>query len=105
MAQDETGQGVTGQVCLAISFCLVIFFLEYMYKYIYIYIHIQVQLVMMGNGEERYANFLKNAEAQNKGKVCGFVGFTPELEHKIIAGAGTLPVFFPFFPFFLKCFI
>jgi glycogen synthase len=54
------------------------------------YIHAQVQLVMMGNGEERYANFLKNAEAQNKGKVCGFVGFTPELEHKIIAGAEML---------------
>jgi hypothetical protein len=26
MAHDETGQGVTGQVCLAFSFCLVFFF-------------------------------------------------------------------------------
>lgn len=50
----------------------------------------QVQLVMMGSGEERYANFLRRAEAENKGKVCGFVGFTSEMEHKIIAGADIL---------------
>ena len=29
----------------------------------------QVQLVMMGSGDERYANFLRRAEAENKGKV------------------------------------
>ena len=33
-----------------------------------------LQLVMMGSGEERYANFLRRAEAENKGKVCGYVG-------------------------------
>lgn len=50
----------------------------------------QVQLVMMGSGDERYANFLRRAEAENKGKVCGYVGFTAEMEHKIIAGADIL---------------
>ena len=37
-----------------------------------------------------YANFLRRAEAENKGKVCGYVGFTAEMEHKIIAGADIL---------------
>jgi len=50
----------------------------------------QVQLVMMGSGEEKYANFLRRAEAENKGKVCGYVGFTAEMEHRIIAGADIL---------------
>lgn len=49
-----------------------------------------VQLVMMGSGEERYANFLRRAEAENRGKVVGYVGFTQEMEHKIIAGADIL---------------
>lgn len=62
MSHDETGQGVTGQV----------------------------QLVMMGQGDENYATFMRNAEAQNKGKVVGFVGFTAEMEHKILAGADIL---------------
>merc|ERR1719224_238786 len=44
----------------------------------------------MGSGEERYANFLRRAEAQNKGKVVGFVGFTAEMEHQILAGADIL---------------
>lgn len=49
-----------------------------------------VQLVMMGSGEERYSNFLRRAELENKGKVCGYVGFKRELEHKIVAGADIL---------------
>ena len=49
-----------------------------------------LQVVMMGSGEERYANFLRRAEAENPGKVCGYVGFTAEMEHKIIAGADIL---------------
>jgi starch synthase len=32
----------------------------------------------------------QNKQAQNKGKVCGFVGFTAEMEHKILAGADIL---------------
>jgi len=49
-----------------------------------------VQLVMMGSGEGRYVEFLQRAEAQNKGRVVGYVGFTPEMEHKIMAGADIL---------------
>jgi len=50
----------------------------------------EVQLVLMGSGEERYANFLRRAENENKGKVAGYVGFTQEMEHKILAGADIL---------------
>jgi len=49
-----------------------------------------VQLVMVGTGDERYAGFLRRAEAANKGRVVGYVGFTTELEHKVIAGADIL---------------
>jgi len=49
-----------------------------------------VQLVMMGSGEGRYAEFLMRAESQFKGRVVGYVGFSPEMEHKIIAGADIL---------------
>jgi len=49
-----------------------------------------VQLIMMGSGEGQYADFLMNAERHNKGRVVGYVGFSPEMEHKIIAGADIL---------------
>ena len=49
-----------------------------------------VQVVMMGSGEARYADFLRRAENQNKGKVAGYVGFKQDMEHKIIAGADIL---------------
>ena len=38
----------------------------------------------------RYASFLREAEQQHQGKVCGRVGFTAALEHKIYAGADIL---------------
>mmetsp|Transcript_40308 Transcript_40308/g.126886 ORF Transcript_40308/g.126886 Transcript_40308/m.126886 type:complete len:286 (-) Transcript_40308:23-880(-) len=49
-----------------------------------------VQVVMMGTGDEKYARFLRDAENHNKGRVAGFVGFTSELEHKIIAAADII---------------
>lgn len=48
------------------------------------------QLVMMGSGEHRYAEFMRNAEGQYKGRICGYVGFSASMEHKIIAGADIL---------------
>jgi starch synthase len=49
-----------------------------------------VQLVMMGSGMHEYAEFMRAAEAQYKGRVCGYVGFSSEMEHKLIAGADIL---------------
>lgn len=48
------------------------------------------QLVMMGSGSNEYAAFMRNAEQQYKGRVCGYVGFSSEMEHKLIAGADIL---------------
>jgi len=45
-----------------------------------------VQLIMMGNGEQKYAETLRQAESNYRGRVCGFVGFDPKVEHQIMAG-------------------
>lgn len=46
-----------------------------------------VQLVMMGNGEECYRAMFGWAETRWKGRVCGYAGFDPKVERKIIAGS------------------
>ena len=33
----------------------------------------RVQIILMGKGEDTYANQLSNAENHNKGRVCGFL--------------------------------
>mmetsp|Transcript_1510 Transcript_1510/g.4886 ORF Transcript_1510/g.4886 Transcript_1510/m.4886 type:complete len:763 (-) Transcript_1510:49-2337(-) len=45
-----------------------------------------VQLVMMGNGERQYADVLRAAQQRYPGRVCGYVGFDPVVEHRIMAG-------------------
>jgi starch synthase len=45
-----------------------------------------VQLIMMGNGEKQYAETLQQAQENYRGRVCGFVGFDPQVEHQIMAG-------------------
>lgn len=44
------------------------------------------QLIMMGNGERQYAEVLRSAEQRYPGRVCGYVGFDPVVEHQIMAG-------------------
>lgn len=44
------------------------------------------QLIMMGNGQKEYAETLRWAENNFRGRVCGYVGFDPKVEHKIMAG-------------------
>jgi len=44
------------------------------------------QLLMMGNGEKQYADVLRDCQAKFPGRVCGYVGFDPEVEHKVMAG-------------------
>ena len=56
------------------------------YKYMYVCIYIYILHMYMS----RYASFLREAEQQHQGKVCGRVGFTAALEHKIYAGADIL---------------
>uniref|UniRef100_A0A7S1LTS3 starch synthase n=1 Tax=Alexandrium catenella TaxID=2925 RepID=A0A7S1LTS3_ALECA len=44
------------------------------------------QLIMMGNGQREYAETLRWAEGNFKGRVVGYVGFDPKIEHQIMAG-------------------
>jgi len=44
------------------------------------------QIVMMGNGEKQYADALRWAEDTYKGRVCGYVGFDPKVEHLLMGG-------------------
>jgi starch synthase len=44
------------------------------------------QLIMMGNGEAKHAETLRWAESTYKGRVCGYVGFDPKVEHQMMAG-------------------
>jgi len=50
----------------------------------------RVQVIMMGNGAAKFADQLKTAEDAHKGRVCGFVGFDPKIEHQMMAGCDFL---------------
>merc|ERR1719215_577370 len=39
----------------------------------------------MGHGEPHEANMLRTAEHNHKGRVCGYVGFDPKVEHQMMA--------------------
>jgi len=45
------------------------------------------QLIMMGNGERQYADTLRWGQQAYPGRVVGYVGFDPKIEHQIMAGA------------------
>jgi len=48
------------------------------------------QVVLMGKGDEKYAGELMHAECSNKGRVCGYNGFDPRVEHQMMAGCDFL---------------
>jgi len=50
----------------------------------------RVQLIMMGQGDPKLAQALQQAEGNNKGRVCGYVGFDPRVEHLMMAGCDFL---------------
>lgn len=50
----------------------------------------RVQIILMGKGDDTYANQLSDAENHNKGRVCGYVGFDPKIEHRMLAGCDFL---------------
>lgn len=50
----------------------------------------RVQVIMMGKGDREYQDQMKNAENQNKGRFCGYVGFDPKVEHRMMAGCDIL---------------
>lgn len=50
----------------------------------------RVQVILMGKGDDMYASQLSNAENTNRGRVCGYVGFDPKVEHRMMAGCDFL---------------
>ena len=50
----------------------------------------KAQLIMMGSGQPEYAEILTQAEKIHQSRMCGYVGFSHEMEHLIIAGADIL---------------
>jgi len=50
----------------------------------------RVQLLLMGKGEEKYGADLRHLEHCHRGRVCGYVGFDPRVEHKMMAGCDFL---------------
>merc|ERR1719420_1618958 len=45
---------------------------------------------MMGNGEKQHSEMLKRCERDHPGRVCGYVGFDPKVEHQMMAGCDLL---------------
>jgi starch synthase len=45
-----------------------------------------VQVIFMGKGDKDYASQIQAAEHSYKGRVCGYVGFDPKVEHRMMAG-------------------
>jgi starch synthase len=48
------------------------------------------QVIMMGNGDTCYGDSMREAENRYKGRVCGYCGFSPDVERQIMAGADFL---------------
>jgi len=45
----------------------------------------RVQIILMGQGEVRFAEELRQAEQKYAGRICGYVGFDPRVEHQMMA--------------------
>jgi len=50
----------------------------------------KVQIVFMGKGEAQYANMIRESEGKYKGRVCGYIGFDPNIEHRMMAGCDLI---------------
>lgn len=50
----------------------------------------RTQVILMGKGDDKYAGELANAENCNRGRVCGYSGFDPRVEHHMMAGCDFL---------------
>jgi len=48
------------------------------------------QVILMGNGDEEYSNWLREIERRYPGRVCGYAGFDPKIERAMMAGCDFL---------------
>merc|ERR1719262_694391 len=44
----------------------------------------------MGNGDEHLMDWLRELESRFKGRVCGYAGFDPKVERRMMAGCDFL---------------
>lgn len=45
------------------------------------------QFVLLGEGEERFENYMRSAEGRYRGRVCAYIGYHDEAAHLIYAGS------------------
>jgi len=50
----------------------------------------KAQVIFMGKGEPELARNITEAENNNKGKICGYIGFDPNVEHRMMAGCDLI---------------
>lgn len=50
----------------------------------------RVQIILMGQGQHEYVETLRWAENNYKGRICGYVGFDPKVEHHMMGGCDLL---------------
>lgn len=48
------------------------------------------QMIIMGKGEDEWAGQVAAAEGRHRGRICGYVGFDPVVEHQMLAGCDLL---------------
>mmetsp|Transcript_25651 Transcript_25651/g.59286 ORF Transcript_25651/g.59286 Transcript_25651/m.59286 type:complete len:740 (+) Transcript_25651:95-2314(+) len=50
----------------------------------------RVQIILMGKGDPDYSRRVAEMEGRYKQRVCGYVGFDPKVEHRMMAGCDLL---------------
>lgn len=51
---------------------------------------LDIRFMLLGSGEARYENFMREAERRYPGRVCAYIGYNEELSHRVYAGADML---------------
>ncbi|MBO5556298.1 MAG: glycogen synthase GlgA [Oscillospiraceae bacterium] len=46
-----------------------------------------MQFMLLGTGDERFENFMRQAEERYKGRLCAYIGYSEELSHLVYAGS------------------
>ena len=49
-----------------------------------------IRFLLLGSGAGEYEQFMREAEARHRGRVCAYIGYNEELSHRVYAGADML---------------
>jgi starch synthase len=78
--------GFCGRLCNQKGIHLILSIVDWLMKDQGNQVNGRVQIVMMGKGDLKFADELRQCEARFKGRICGYVGFDPRIEHQMMAG-------------------